>query len=91
MRWNLEANQEVADKGFAEDAAEIFMQDIEESEEIFYVSWIKRPRQRRWLESFYGWVMLWVEYFAHLKRVRLTRSFRSSLKATLPHWIGKRL
>ena len=76
MRWNLEANQEVTDKRFADEAAGIFLDDIEDSEEIFYDLWIKRPSQHRWLESFYGWVMVWIEYFAHLKRFRPNASSR---------------
>lgn len=91
MRWNMEANQEVADKGFADGAAKLFMADLEESEEIFYASWIKRPSTHRWLESFYGWGMLWIEYFAYLKRFRLARSSRSSLRTILPRWLGKYL
>lgn len=89
MRWNLEANQEVADKGFADNAARLFMEDLEESEEIFYNSWINRPSQHRWLESFYGWGMLWIEYFAYLKRFRLAPSSRSNIKSILPGWLGK--
>ena len=89
MRWNLEANQEVAHKGFADAAARMFMDDLEESEEIFYASWINRPSQNRWLESFYGWGMLWIEYFAYLKRFRLASSSRSNIRSVLPRWLGK--
>ncbi|MDT8317033.1 MAG: phospholipase D-like domain-containing protein [bacterium] len=89
MRWNLEANQEVADKGFADDAARLFVEDLEESEEILYAAWLKRPSRHRWMESFYGWGMLWIEYFAYLKRFRLSGSSRLNIKSHLPRWLGK--
>ncbi|HEY7964394.1 MAG TPA: phospholipase D-like domain-containing protein [Steroidobacteraceae bacterium] len=46
FRWNLEANQEVADAGFADSAAALFSADFAESRALSRRSW----RQRAWLD-----------------------------------------
>ena len=46
FRWNLEANQEVADAGFADSAAALFGADFAESRALSRRSW----RQRAWLD-----------------------------------------
>lgn len=89
MRLNMEANQEIIDIELANDAAEIFIEDINESEEISYAAWNKRSWLENLLDWLYGRGMLSIEHFAHLKKFRLVSSSRAGLKAVLPNWLKK--
>lgn len=53
-RWNLEANQEIDDRGFAEETRAVLQADIMQSEEVTYADWCRRSWTRRALEWFWG-------------------------------------
>lgn len=69
LRWNLEANQEVDDPGFAESVRAMFEADLKASVEIDKEQW----RRRRWItrlrEHLWGRVDLWLENLGR-RRVR---------------------
>ncbi len=54
QRWNLEANQEIDDPGFAREAAAMLAADFAQAAEITYADWCKRSWPRRFLEKFWG-------------------------------------
>ncbi len=60
LRWNLEANQEIIDDGFAEQTAAMFAADFTESVEIRHEDWRRRPWWSRLAESWWGRVDLWL-------------------------------
>lgn len=56
LRWNLEANIEV-DKGkFVDEMSALFQTDLNHSQEVTYVEWMKRPRYQRWKEIIWAWI-----------------------------------
>lgn len=61
LRWNLEANLEVDDIAFSEEACRILEHDFEQSREFQFSEWANRPWYRRWQEDFWGWVDIWLE------------------------------
>jgi phosphatidylserine/phosphatidylglycerophosphate/cardiolipin synthase-like enzyme len=61
LRWNLEANQEIDDRAFADQLTEMFEKDFTESLELDDESWRRRPWYLRLLERFWGGVDLWLE------------------------------
>ncbi len=61
LRWNLEANQELADRNLATEVARLFERDFADSLEIHSETWFSRPWHRRLLEWFWGKVDLWLE------------------------------
>ncbi|MEK7321471.1 MAG: phospholipase D-like domain-containing protein [Pseudomonadota bacterium] len=61
MRWNLEANQEIADADFAADVHAMLNSDFAESKEYLLPHWKNRPWYRRLLERFWGGVDVWLE------------------------------
>ena len=61
LRWNLEANQEIDDQGFAEEVVELFEKDFAHSKEYVYDKWKHRAWYKRWLEWFWGRIDLWLE------------------------------
>ena len=65
LRWNLEANQEIDDDVFAEQVRLMLEQDFTLSRECQLDDWIKRPWYRRWRETFWGWVDIWIERLFH--------------------------
>jgi len=56
LRWNLEANQEVSDPGFADTVAAMFQDDFLVSREYKLEEWQRRSWYRRLLEWFWGGV-----------------------------------
>jgi phosphatidylserine/phosphatidylglycerophosphate/cardiolipin synthase-like enzyme len=54
LRWNLEANQEVADTAFAATVAQLFAGDFEVSQPISRRHWHQRARLDRVRESIAG-------------------------------------
>jgi cardiolipin synthase A/B len=73
LRWNLEANQEVADAVFSDQVCEMLQLDFRLSRERLFTEWAKRPWYRRWKEDFWGRVDIWMErLFRHplLRRPR---------------------
>ncbi|MBE9503882.1 MAG: phosphatidylserine/phosphatidylglycerophosphate/cardiolipin synthase family protein [Proteobacteria bacterium] len=81
LRWNLEANQEVIDSHFAEDMARMFLADLEESREIEYINWLKRPWYVRFIENFWEAIMIWTEYLIQLRTIRLLSSPRKGIRS----------
>jgi len=61
MRWNLEANQEIADEGFAAEVRAMLNDDFADSEEYLLVHWKNRPWYQRVPEHFWGAVDIWLE------------------------------
>ncbi len=61
LRWNLEANQELADPALAAEVESLFERDFSDSLEIHYETWFRRPWHRRLLEWFWGKVDRWLE------------------------------
>ncbi len=54
LMWNLEANQEIEDQQVAESVKAIFLNDLQQCQEITLACWQQRPRYRRLLEWFWG-------------------------------------
>lgn len=75
FRWNLEANQEIADVRFADKIYDMFQKYFTESMEIDFSRWIKRPLRRRLGEYFWGKIMKWLDLFLHVKSFKIKRSF----------------
>lgn len=61
LRWNLEANQEVDDAGFAAEVSAMLERDFQDSVECLLADWRQRPWHRRALEAFWGRVDIWLE------------------------------
>ncbi len=61
LRWNLEANQEIADAGFAAEVRAMLSADLEHSKECLLPHWQNRPWFRRILERFWGAVDVGLE------------------------------
>lgn len=61
LRWNLEANQEVDDPGFAAETARMLERDFADSKELLPANWGRRSRYQRLRETFWGWVDLGLE------------------------------
>lgn len=70
LRWNLEANQEIMDPGFAEQVTQVFLADLEHSAEITLPQWLQRSPWLRFRESLLGLIEAWVA----------RRSYRLQLK-----------
>lgn len=60
LRWNLEANQEVEDRGFAATVAAMFESDLREAMECRHENWQYRPWYARLREWFWGRVDLFL-------------------------------
>ena len=56
QRWNLEANQEIDDRSFAQEVAAMLKADFTQAQEITYADWSNRSWSRRFLEKFWGYV-----------------------------------
>lgn len=65
LRWNLEANQEIADAAFADQVGIMLEADFAQSRECLYSEWVSRPWYQRWKEGFWGWVDLWLLRIFH--------------------------
>jgi cardiolipin synthase A/B len=61
FKWNLEANQEVADRGVADAAAALFAADLAASEALSRRHWPQRARLDRLRERIAGWLDRWLE------------------------------
>jgi cardiolipin synthase len=60
LMWNLEANQEVADPGFAQSVAAMLEADFAEAEEIGGDAWSRRGWRARLLEGIGGIIDRWL-------------------------------
>jgi len=54
--WNLEANQEIDDQGFARSVKKLFNDDFKHCAEIELKAWSERAWHRRCLEWYWGWI-----------------------------------
>lgn len=54
LRWNLDANQEINDAGFAHQVQALLEQDFRDSEQLQYATWLQRPWYLRIQEWFNG-------------------------------------
>jgi len=54
--WNLEANQEIDDQGFARSVKKLFNDDFKQCVEIELKAWSERAWHRRCLEWYWGWI-----------------------------------
>ncbi len=61
FKWNLEANQEIHDVAFADDAAEVFENDCRQSEELDPRHWPRRARLHRLRERIAGALDRWLD------------------------------
>lgn len=69
LRWNLEANQEVADAGVARAAQEMFERDFRDAIEYRLEDWQRRPWYARVLEYAWSVVAMWAERLGRRKDV----------------------
>ncbi|MDH5183566.1 MAG: phosphatidylserine/phosphatidylglycerophosphate/cardiolipin synthase family protein [Gammaproteobacteria bacterium] len=76
LRLSLEANQEIDDARIASQARELFLQDIEQSEEILFQHWLRRPLRQRLREIFWGWVDRLLEALHHRRKLERRNPFR---------------
>lgn len=60
LHWNLEANQEVADRRLANEVAELFERNFAASQEIQREAWHRRPRWQRLREWLFGTLDGWL-------------------------------
>lgn len=58
-RWNLEANQAIADAEFAHTVAEVFEQDLAACREITWQQWQQRPLTARLRQDFWSALEVW--------------------------------
>lgn len=68
LRLNLEANQEGDEQDLAEAVAALFERDFQESRELRYEDWQRRPWYDRFREWFWGWIDLWLERLTRPRR-----------------------
>src|SRR5215469_1154108 len=61
FKWNLEANQEIVDAAFADDAAEVFENDCRQSEELSPRRWPRRAWLHRVRERIAGALDRWLD------------------------------
>ncbi|MFH7319313.1 phosphatidylserine/phosphatidylglycerophosphate/cardiolipin synthase family protein [Desulfurivibrio sp. D14AmB] len=67
FRWNLEANQETADRGLNDQLVALFERNFAQSQEVFSGQWRHRPWYRHLQERFWGRIELWLERFSQGK------------------------
>ncbi len=60
LLWNLEGNQEIDDQDFAGELKRMFENDFNDSTEILYDNWRRRPWYRRLQELFWGRIDIWL-------------------------------
>ncbi|MCG7600722.1 phosphatidylserine/phosphatidylglycerophosphate/cardiolipin synthase family protein [Halomonas sp. McH1-25] len=60
LQWNLEANQEVLNSAFADEAAALFERNFAVSREILPAAWAQRSRRHRLREWIFGTLDSWV-------------------------------
>lgn len=61
FKWNLEANQEIVDAAFADEAAEVFENDCRQSEELSPRRWSRRAWLHRVRERIAGALDRWLD------------------------------
>lgn len=73
LRWNLEADQEVFDTGFANSLADQLRRDLAQTREIRLEDWRARAWQERLLEHLWGWIDNWLIRHSYRRSVRRSR------------------
>lgn len=68
--WNLEANQEIADRDFADAATAILEEDTAHCREFSYEHWRKRPWYRHLREWYWGRVAAFLAWYSLRRRRR---------------------
>ena len=68
LRWNLEANQEVADTRFADEVAALFERDFAVSRGISRRHWHRRARLDRLRESIAGAIDRYIDRWRRPKQ-----------------------
>lgn len=71
LRWNLEANQEIVDPAFADQACAVFENDLRDSIEITYPAWRRRGWRARLREHLWGRVDMFLENLGRLRSARM--------------------
>lgn len=66
QHWNLDANQAIYNRNFAEAVAGLFMADFAASKEITLQAWCRRPWYTRIRESLSGLLVFWLERLGRL-------------------------
>ncbi|MBY4676989.1 phospholipase D-like domain-containing protein [Marinobacterium arenosum] len=56
LRWNLEANIEVKQSEFVNQAAQLLRQDMQQCQEVTYEAWARRPWHRKVRELLWSWI-----------------------------------
>ncbi len=69
LHWNLEANQEIDDAGFADKVARMFRDDEHHSREITYEAWRQRSTVQQLKERFWGSIDLWSARWSNRRRI----------------------
>lgn len=73
LHWNLEANQEVDDRDFAEQVRAMFERDFAHSTLCDYRLLLRQPWSARLWQAFWGRVDLWLAQLARLRAMRKAR------------------
>lgn len=71
LRWNLEANQEIDDSGFASEVKVMFERDLQVSEEILLETWRQRGLRERLRERLWGRVDRLLEGLGRRRGIRM--------------------
>jgi cardiolipin synthase A/B len=61
FKWNMEANQEIEDAPFAQNAAEVFEEDCRQSEQLSSRHWPRRAWFHRLRERIAGALDRWID------------------------------
>lgn len=70
LRWNLEANQEIVDEGFATHIRRLFEMDFEMSEALSAVNWSRRSWSEKLPEYFWYQIARFIEFVSLRMRLR---------------------
>lgn len=70
LHWNLEANQELDDGGFAPQVVDLFEHDFAQSREITWEDWRSRGWGQRLLERVIWWLHAWITRTSYREAVR---------------------
>ena len=71
LRWNLEANQEVDGRAFADASCAMIENDLRDSLEILYPEWHQRGLRARLREHLWGRVDMFLESLGRLRGIRM--------------------
>ncbi len=80
LHWNLEANLEVEESGFARQVERLLEEDFSRSREITLEEWMERPWHQRLCEWFWSTVAMWTHYYSQ-RRLH----YRAGKRRSKPH------